>query len=103
VEAYTKAQGIFRTDATPDPVFTDTLELDLSTVVPSLAGPKRPQDRIALTAMKSSYNEAFKAERERQHAAQNGGKVPGSPAAAMVAEGGAATMVDLTPSRVSTT
>ncbi len=48
VEAYAKEQGLFRTKDTPDPIFTDTLELDLSTVVPSLAGPKRPQDRIAL-------------------------------------------------------
>ena len=48
-EAYAKAQGLFRTDATPDPVFTDTLELDLATVEPSVAGPKRPQDRVALT------------------------------------------------------
>ena len=47
VEAYAKAQGLFRTDDTPDPVFTDTLALDLATVVPSLAGPKRPQDRVA--------------------------------------------------------
>ena len=49
VEAYAKAQGMFREDGIADPVFTDTLELDLSTVVPSLAGPKRPQDRVALT------------------------------------------------------
>ena len=49
VEAYLKAQGMFRETHTPDPVFTDTIELDLSTVVPSLAGPKRPQDRVALT------------------------------------------------------
>ena len=48
VEAYSKAQGMFRSDDTPDPVFTDTLELDLGDVVPSLAGPKRPQDRVAL-------------------------------------------------------
>jgi len=48
VEAYSKAQGMFRTAETPDPVFTDTLELDLSTVVPSMSGPKRPQDRVAL-------------------------------------------------------
>ena len=48
VEAYAKAQGMWRDAATPDPVFTDTLELDLGSVVPSLAGPKRPQDRIAL-------------------------------------------------------
>ena len=48
VESYAKAQGLFRTSRTPDPEFTDTIELDLDTVVPSLAGPKRPQDRIAL-------------------------------------------------------
>ena len=56
VEAYYKAQGMFRTDSTPDPIFTDIIELDLSTVVPSLAGPKRPQDRIELTNMKESFN-----------------------------------------------
>jgi aconitate hydratase len=55
VEAYAREQGIFRTDATPDPVFTDTLELDLSTVVPSLAGPKRPQDRIDLPDVKQNF------------------------------------------------
>ncbi|WP_048860885.1 aconitate hydratase AcnA [Acidisphaera rubrifaciens] len=58
VEAYAKAQGMWRDTATPDPVFTDTLTLDLSTVVPSLAGPKRPQDRVAL----SKASDAFKAE-----------------------------------------
>ncbi len=57
VKAYYEAQGMFRTDNTPDPVFSDTIELDLSTVVPSLAGPKRPQDRIELTNMKQSFNE----------------------------------------------
>ncbi|MEX2461154.1 MAG: aconitate hydratase AcnA [Paenibacillaceae bacterium] len=56
VEAYYKAQGMFRTDATPDPTFSTTMELDLSTVVPSLAGPKRPQDRIELTSMKEAFN-----------------------------------------------
>ncbi len=55
VEQYTKAQGLFRTDDTPDPVFTDTLELDMATVEPSLAGPKRPQDRIQLTRMKETF------------------------------------------------
>ena len=49
VEAYAKAQGMWREPAAADPVFTDTLELDLATVVPSLAGPKRPQDRVLLT------------------------------------------------------
>src|SRR6188768_4305615 len=48
VKAYSEAQGMYRTTESPDPVFTDTLELDLSTVVPSLSGPKRPQDRVAL-------------------------------------------------------
>jgi aconitate hydratase len=60
VKAYYEAQGMFRTDSTPDPVFSDTIELDLSTVVPSLAGPKRPQDRIELTNMKQAYNEIIR-------------------------------------------
>jgi aconitate hydratase len=55
VEAYTKEQGLFRTSDAPAPVFSDTIELDLSTVVASLAGPKRPQDRINLPDMKSSF------------------------------------------------
>ncbi|MFT6510895.1 MAG: aconitate hydratase [Parvibaculaceae bacterium] len=55
VEAYAKAQGCFRTADTPDPVFTDTLDLDLSSVVPSLAGPKRPQDRVPLTGIAESF------------------------------------------------
>ncbi len=61
VEAYYKAQGMFRTDETPDPVFTDTIELDLSTIVPSLAGPKRPQDRVNLDAMHTVFAEALTA------------------------------------------
>ncbi len=59
VERYTKEQGLFRTDATPDPVFTDALELDLSEVQPSMAGPKRPQDRILLSDMKSAFEKAL--------------------------------------------
>ncbi len=55
VEAYAKEQGLFRTDGTPEPVFSDTVELDLSTVVPSLAGPKRPQDRINLPDVKKNF------------------------------------------------
>lgn len=55
VEAYYKAQGMFRTNHTEDPVFSDTIELDLASVVPSLAGPKRPQDRIELTKMKENW------------------------------------------------
>jgi aconitate hydratase len=63
VEAYAKANGFFRTDATPDPVFTDVLELDLATVKPSLAGPKRPQDRIDLTEVGRAFAKALTAPR----------------------------------------
>jgi aconitate hydratase len=59
VEAYCKEQGLFRTDATPDPSFSDTLSLDLGDVVPSLAGPRRPQDRVALTDSKASFAKAM--------------------------------------------
>jgi aconitate hydratase len=54
VEAYAKEQQLFRTDATPDPVYSEVLDLDLGTIEPSLAGPKRPQDRIALSAVPAS-------------------------------------------------
>ncbi len=55
VEQYCKEQGTFRTDNTPDPIFSDTLELDLGTVEPSIAGPKRPQDRILLSEAKRDW------------------------------------------------
>jgi aconitate hydratase len=58
-EAYCKEQGLFRTEGAADPVFSDTLELDLSTVVPSLAGPKRPQDRVPLKEMKAGYEKSL--------------------------------------------
>jgi len=88
VEAYCRAQGLFREAGSPDPVYTDTLALDLSTVVPSLAGPKRPQDRIPLTQMKAAYAAACKAERDRLAAAQGSGAP-----AAMISEGGPVTTV----------
>ncbi len=59
VETYTKEQGMFRTASTPDPVFSDILELDLKTVEPSLAGPKRPQDRVSLKDSKRLFQEAL--------------------------------------------
>ena len=59
VEAYTKEQGLFRTDATPDPVYADTVDLDLATVTPSMAGPKRPQDRVNLPDVKKNFEAAF--------------------------------------------
>jgi aconitate hydratase len=65
VEEYSKAQGMFRDDSTPDPEFTDSVSLDLSTVEPSLAGPKRPQDRVPLSTSKKSFNESWYAEMER--------------------------------------
>ena len=60
-EAYLREQGLFREASSPDPEFTDTLELDLGSVVPSLAGPKRPQDRVALSEMKSTFQSALTA------------------------------------------
>jgi aconitate hydratase len=73
VEAYAKAQGMWRSDDTPDPVFTDTLELDLGDVVPSLAGPKRPQDRVPLDQAAAAFAKA--------HAEIRGGrKDPDAPA-----------------------
>ncbi len=61
VERYTKEQGLFRTDDSPVPTFTRNLSLDISTVEPSLAGPKRPQDRVALSAMKSQFQKSLRA------------------------------------------
>ena len=61
-KAYLTEQGLFRTADTPDPEYTDTLELDLGTVVPSLAGPKRPQDRIALSDMQTAFKKALTTE-----------------------------------------
>ena len=58
-ETYAKAQGLFRTDDMEDPLYTDTVFLDISTVQPSLAGPKRPQDRIALADMKAQYTKSL--------------------------------------------
>jgi aconitate hydratase len=59
VEAYARAQGLFRTDETPDAEYADSLELDLASVVPSLAGPRRPQDRVALSNAKASFAAAL--------------------------------------------
>ncbi len=61
IERYSKAQGLFRRNDTPDPIFTDTLELDLSTVEPALAGPKRPQDRVNLSQMQPKWQKTLRA------------------------------------------
>ena len=62
VEAYAKAQGMWRDAKTPDPAFTDTLELDMGEVRPSLAGPKRPQDRVLLDSAKAGFADAMEKE-----------------------------------------
>jgi len=72
VEAYTKEQGLFRTDQMPDPVFSDRLELDLATVVPTMAGPKRPQDSVPLTQAKSAFEKSL-AEAPKHASVQNNG------------------------------
>src|SRR5207248_6324165 len=62
VAGYAKAQGMYRTKSTPDPIFTDVLKLELSQVEPSLAGPKRPQDRVALKEVKAGFTMAMEKE-----------------------------------------
>jgi aconitate hydratase len=59
VEAYAKEQGLFRTDSSPEPTFSESLSLDLGGVVPSVAGPRRPQDRVALTDLRDNFRNAF--------------------------------------------
>ena len=81
VEQYAKAQGLFRTDDTPDPQYSDTLELDMSTVEPALAGPKRPQDRVVLAKVKQSFLEAFGEQITAQPSATNGESVTSLPPA----------------------
>jgi aconitate hydratase len=73
VEAYTKMQGLFRADETPDPLFSDTLELDLGKVEPTLAGPKRPQDRVALRHAKSSFAKAMEGTASKNIEVKNNG------------------------------
>jgi aconitate hydratase A / 2-methylisocitrate dehydratase len=91
VEAYAKEQGLFRTAHSVDPVYTSTLELDLSTVEPSLAGPKRPQDRVSLRQAKYKFQQALDmmlTERKPKPAVEKPGETgsPGAqPAAAAVA------------------
>ena len=72
VEAYTKEQGLFRTDQTPDPIFSDRLDLDLATVVPTMAGPKRPQDSVPLTQAKSSFEKTLTAQPKHISVQNNG-------------------------------
>jgi aconitate hydratase len=74
VEAYAKEQGLFRTDQTPDPIFSDRLELDLASVVPTMAGPKRPQDSVPLTQAKASFEKTLDAQPKHVSVQSNGDK-----------------------------
>jgi len=86
VEAYMKTQGLFHTAASPEPVYTDTLELDLGSVEPSLAGPRRPQDRVRLWDVKAS----FLKELDAMLAVGKKGKAAAAPAPGLVSAGGTA-------------
>jgi len=72
IEAYLKAQGLFRTEQSPEPEFSDTLSLDLSAIEPSMAGPKRPQDRVALKDIKASWKKSLAGMLEKREK-KNGG------------------------------
>jgi len=89
VEAYAKAQGLFRAAGDPEPVYSETVELDLESVEPSLAGPKRPQDRVSLKHAKSGFLAALSG---MQAAVKKPADTPSAirAAAAMTAEGGVA-------------
>jgi aconitate hydratase len=99
VEAYAKAQGLFRSPGDPDPKYSETIDLDLGTIEPSLAGPKRPQDRVSLKAAKSGFQSALSGMMSAPAAAAKKGAEAGgsahvsatsSAATAMTSEGGVA-------------
>ncbi|HKN24570.1 MAG TPA: aconitate hydratase AcnA [Candidatus Acidoferrum sp.] len=73
VEAYCKEQSLFRTDSTPEPLFSDKLELDLGSVEPTVAGPKRPQDRVSLKNAKSSFTKVVEGSPAKEVAVKNNG------------------------------
>ena len=73
VEAYCKEQILFRSDATPDPAFSDRLELDLGNVEPTVAGPKRPQDRVALKNAKASFTKVVEGATSKEVSVKNNG------------------------------
>ncbi len=90
VERYSKEQGLFRTDATPDPQFDALVELDLATIEPSVAGPRRPQDRVPLGGIRETFYTAF-ADRVAQPAGNgNGGRTSAEEQERLDAEGGRA-------------
>jgi aconitate hydratase len=103
VRQYCEAQGLFRTDQTPDPIYTDTLELDLSKVGPSVAGPKRPQDRVPLSEAHASFQAALPSLTKRTSSRAEevkSGSVPHEPLSypgKMLSEGPAGTSVATVP------
>jgi len=77
VERYTKEQGLFRAEGDPEPVFSEIVDMDMSTVVPSMAGPRRPQDRVVLGDMPRTFRKAFPEAAQRAgngHAGESGGE-----------------------------
>ena len=80
VEKYAKAQGLFRTAKSPDPVFTDTLSLDMTSVEPSMAGPMRPQDRVALSNIATNFAEALMTTFKKEDSANKRAKLEGTEA-----------------------
>ncbi|MGE5244993.1 MAG: aconitate hydratase AcnA [Betaproteobacteria bacterium] len=90
VEAYAKAQGLFRSAASPEPAYSETIELDLSAVEPSLAGPRRPQDRVALKDASRGFQQALAG---LQAASSKKGAEAGGSARASASRGGAAAAV----------
>ena len=96
VEAYTKAQGLFRTADAPEPIFTDTLELNLGAVEPSLAGPRRPQDRISLSHAKRDFRQQLAKEVIKPGDGLDKAVIDG-----WIAEGGNASAAPLDPVPVS--
>jgi aconitate hydratase len=98
VEAYARAQGIFRNPGDPEPKYTETIDIDLATIEPSLAGPKRPQDRVSLKQAKSGFQSALGSMLGASSSTQKGAEAGGSAqvsavsgaAAAMTSEGGVA-------------
>ncbi|MDQ2908958.1 MAG: aconitate hydratase AcnA, partial [Candidatus Eremiobacteraeota bacterium] len=97
VEAYARAQGLFRSDDSPDPRFSDTLELDLGTVVPNLAGPRRPQDRVALADVKTSFSALLDQWHHTRTRAGHQQSAGDEAVAALEGEGGGGTAVATRP------
>jgi aconitate hydratase len=96
VEAYAKAQGMFRQPGDPDPIYTETVELDLSTVEPCLAGPKRPQDRVSLKQAKSGFQAGLSS--MMASSSKEGAEAAGSSHVSATTGGGAAVLTAAPPS-----